>query len=117
MSQSLQDRKATLPKRCMRTLLLCAALYLMVCLGCVSFQRRLIYFPMVCTSERADELAKPERLERWQSPSGKSIGWKRLSLTQPSQGKVLIMHGNASCAYESSHYADVIQKAVPFDVF
>src|SRR5439155_27208471 len=66
MGQSLQDRKVSLPRRFMRTLLLCAALYLVACLGCVSFQRRLIYFPTVCTAEKADEFAKSERLERWQ---------------------------------------------------
>src|SRR5438034_1597268 len=105
VSQSLGVRIPTLRRRFIRMLMLCAAMYLLACLGCVSFQRRLIYFPTVCTAEKADELAKSERLERWRSPSGKSLGWKSLSLTQPSQGKVLIMHGNASCAYESSHYA------------
>src|SRR5438552_10091344 len=117
MGQSLQDRKVSLPRRFMRTLLLCAAVYVLACLGCISFQRRLIYFPSVCTSEKADELAKSERLERWQSATGKSIGWKRPSPMQPAQGQVLITHGNASCALESSHYADAIQRVALFDVF
>jgi pimeloyl-ACP methyl ester carboxylesterase len=80
-------------------------------------QRRLIYFPPVFTAERADELARSEGLERWQSPSGKALGWKRLSPAQPARGRVLIMHGNAGTAFQCGHYADTIQGAAPLDVF
>jgi hypothetical protein len=117
MSQSLEDRTPTLRRRSIRILMLCTAMYLLACLGCVSFQRRLIYFPTVCTAEKADEFAKSEKLERWQSPVGKSIGWKRLASVQPAQGQVLITHGNAGCAYQCSHYADVIQTVASFDIF
>jgi hypothetical protein len=30
---------------------------------------------------------------------------------------VLILHGNAGCAFQCGHYADVIQQAAPLDVF
>jgi len=60
--KSIPSSKPTFQKRWLRTLLLCAALYLLACLGCASFQRRLIYFPPVFDSQRADELASVERL-------------------------------------------------------
>jgi hypothetical protein len=117
MRQSAERSKPTLRKRFLRTSLLCAALYLLACIGCASFQRRFIYFPPVFTSEQVNEFAKSERLERWNSPSGKPIGWKRLSTTRPALGQVLITHGNAGCAFQCGHYADVIQQAAPLDVF
>ena len=117
MPELTRRPKPTFRRRCLRTLLLCAALYLLVCGGCASFQRRLIYFPPVFTPEKAEELARSENLERWKSPLGKPLGWKRGSPAQPAQGQVFIVHGNASCAFQCGHYADVIQQAAPLDVF
>ncbi len=94
-----------------------AALYLLAFAGCAAFQRRLIYFPPIFTTEQTDQLGKTEKLERWNNPSGQPIGWKRLSPTQPAQGQALITHGNAGCAFLCGHYADVIQQVAPFDVF
>ena len=107
----------TFSKGVLRVFRRCMAVYLLACLGCASCQRRLIYFPPVFASARVDEIAKPERLERWLSPSGKPLGWKRLSPTQPAQGQVLITHGNADCAFQCGHLADVIQQVASFDVF
>jgi pimeloyl-ACP methyl ester carboxylesterase len=64
-----------------------------------------------------ETFAASQNLQRWTSPAGEPIGWKRLSPTQPSQGQVLITHGNAGCAFQCGHYADVIQQAAPLDVF
>src|SRR5258708_5253321 len=89
-----------LHKRILRTFLLGAAIYVLACVGCASCQRRMIYFPPVFSSERVDELAKPEKLVRWTSPSGKPLGWRRLAPVQPAQGQVLITHGNADCAFQ-----------------
>ena len=117
MKQSLQNPPPAIRKRFMRTLLLCTALYLLACLGCASCQRRMIYFPPVFASQKVDELARPEGLERWTSASGRPLGWKRLAPSQPSHGQVLITHGNAECAFQCGHFADVIHKTAPFDVF
>ncbi|HWI56221.1 MAG TPA: alpha/beta fold hydrolase [Bacillota bacterium] len=106
-----------LRQRSTRTLLLCSALYLLACAGCATFQRRFIYFPPVLTSEQAAACARSENLERWQSPDGSPIGWKRLSPARPAQGQVLILHGNADCAFHGSHYAAGLQQAAPLDVF
>lgn len=98
-------------------LLVCVGLYALACVGCATFQRRFIYFPPVCTEEGVEEKAQTDRLERWRDSAGKSIGWKRLSPEAPAQGCALVMHGNAGCAFQCGHYADVIQGAAPFDVF
>jgi len=91
--------------------------YLIICAGCASFQRRLIYFPPVFNAAEADRIGRGAGLERWTGSAGEPLGWKRLSPVQPAQGCVLIVHGNAGAAVECGRYADAIQKAAPLDVF
>jgi uncharacterized protein len=109
--------KASLKRRIVRTAALCGVIYLVACVGCASFQRRLIYFPPVLTPEEVDRKAVGEGLERWKNSSRETVGWKRLSSTQPARGQILIMHGNAGGAFQCGHYADVIQQAAALDVF
>jgi hypothetical protein len=105
-------------RKVLRVLLrLCLVLYLALCVVVGATQRRFIYFPPVFTPATADQYAQSEKLERWKSPSGQSIGWKRLFPSQPARGRVLITHGNAGCAVQCGRYADVIQQAANFDVF
>jgi pimeloyl-ACP methyl ester carboxylesterase len=106
-----------LRKLFLRALRLCAIIYVILCIGCAGFQRRLIYFPPSIAPEEVEKYATSQKLERWMSPTGEPIGWKRLCPTQPAQGQVLITHGNAGCAFQCGHYADVIQEAAPLDVF
>jgi pimeloyl-ACP methyl ester carboxylesterase len=80
-------------------------------------QRRLIYYPPVFTTEQVDDFAKAAKLERWRNPAGQAVGMKRLSPTQPAEGRVLLVYGNGSCATGCARYADVIQKAAALDVF
>src|SRR5258706_13942517 len=108
MPEPAPRSKASLGKRFFRTLMLCAALYLLVCVGCASFQRRLIYFPPVFSPERVDELVRSENLERWLSPLRKPIGWMRRSPTQPAQGQVRITHTNASYAFRIADFIKLI---------
>ena len=77
----------------------------------------MIYFPPPCRPDEVEKYAASENLQRWTGPSGDPIGWKRLSPVQPSEGQVLITHGNAGCAFQCGHYADTIQQAAPLDVF
>jgi pimeloyl-ACP methyl ester carboxylesterase len=116
ISKQLKPR-VPIRRRFLRSFALFAALYLAACLGCSTWQRRLIYFPPVFTTEQVNEMAVSERTERWNDAAGKPIGWKRLSPVRPAQGQVLIMHGNAGCAFQCGHYADAIQAAEPLDVF
>lgn len=92
-------------------------LYLVACVVVTVWQRRLIYFPPVFTSEQVDQMAQTAKLERWKNPFGQSIGFKRLSPKQPADGRVLIVYGNASTANGCAHYADAIQGVAAFDVF
>jgi pimeloyl-ACP methyl ester carboxylesterase len=92
-------------------------LYLAACVVIAVFQRRLLYFPSVNTSEQVDQLARSAKLERWKDPSGQAIGMKRLSPRQPAVGRVLVVYGNGSCATICAHYADVIQSVAALDVF
>jgi uncharacterized protein len=117
MGQIVPSSRSGWRKAGLRVLMLCGAIYLLACVGCASFQRRMIYFPPVMTSSQADEIARQEQLERWQSPAGQALGWKRLSPVQPAQGRVLITHGNGGSACQLGHYADAIQAAAPLDVF
>jgi pimeloyl-ACP methyl ester carboxylesterase len=80
-------------------------------------QRRFIYFPPALPAHEVERLAKEDLLDPWTNPAGESIGWKRLSPTQPSHGKVMILHGNAGAAIFCGHYADLIQQAATLDVF
>ena len=77
----------------------------------------MIYFPPPCRPDEVEKYAASQNLQRWTNPSGEPIGWKRLSPIQPSQGQVLLTHGNAGCAFQCGHYADAIQQAAPLDVF
>jgi len=117
MSQLSERSKPAVGKRFRLPLLICVALYLAACLGCASWQRRLIYFPSVFTTQQVDDLARAAKLERWRNPAGQAVGMKRLSPTQPAEGRVLLVYGNGSCATGCARYADVIQKAAAFDVF
>jgi pimeloyl-ACP methyl ester carboxylesterase len=96
---------------------LCFLVYFVACIGCASFQGKLIYFPPCSNETQVERYAATQKLERWINPSGEPIGWKRLSPTQPAQARVLVMHGNSNGAFQCGHYADAIQQAAPFDVF
>jgi pimeloyl-ACP methyl ester carboxylesterase len=100
-----------------RALRLCFVAYVAACVGCASFQRKLIYYPPHSAETQVERYAATQRLDRWINPSGEPIGWKRLSPTQPAQARVLVMHGNSNGAFQCAHYPDAIQLAAPFDVF
>src|SRR5262245_31591192 len=100
-----------------RALRIGTILYLLACLGCASWQRSMMYFPPVFDPAKANELGAAAKVERWNSPTGEALGWKRLSPVQPAAGQVLVLHGNAGCAIWCSRFADAIQQIEPFDVF
>jgi hypothetical protein len=117
MSQSSERSKSAMGKWLRLSLMICVAAYLAACVGCACLQRRLIYFPPVFTTEQVDVLAKAAKLERWRNPAGQAVGMKRMSPTQPAEGRVLLVYGNGSYATGCARYADVIQKAAALDVF
>ena len=92
-------------------------LYVLLCTACASFQRRLIYFPPKYGSDQVDAFARSSGLERWRDSAGRAIGMWRPSAQRPAEGRILIVYGNGSCATACAHYADVIQRVAPFDVY
>ena len=94
-----------------------AALYLVICLDMMIFQRHFIYYPQVFTRAQVDQRAQAAGLERWTNASGQSIGLKRPSPRQPADGSILIAYGNGGTATGSAHYTDAIQGVAAFDVF
>lgn len=106
-----------MPWRLYRGFLVCVELYAMACIGCASFQRKLIYFPPHFSAEQVNEAARAAGLERWTNSSGQAIGLKRLSPRQPADSQVLITYGNGSWTVGSAHYADDLQNLKACDVF
>lgn len=92
------------------------AYYVVVCAAVAAFQRKIIYHPPVFDSEVANRLALKAGLERWKSPSGEAIGWKRLSSKKLAR-QVLITYGNGSYAIGCARYVDALQSVGAFDVF
>lgn len=104
-------------RRVRRVLVTVACIYLGALVLVATSQRRLLYHPQQFTPTLADIMAQKARLERWTNSTGAGIGWKRLSPTQPSQGRVLIVYGNGSFAIGCAGYADALQAVAPLDVF
>lgn len=117
MDRTPPGDRPTFREKLRRGLLLFAGLYVLICAGCVTFQRRLIYFPSVLPGEQVDAMAKEAGLERWTNATGQAIGMRRASPKQPAEGSVLVLYGNASTAVGSSRYADEIQAVAAYDVF
>src|SRR6516165_6837554 len=88
MSKETQPFESVVIGRLGRPLLVGAALYVVMCVGCASFQRKMLYFPPHLTSEQVAESARTAGLQRWSAPSGQAIGMKRLSPRQPATGQV-----------------------------
>ncbi len=117
VNESNQHRHPPAMRRFVRLLLLCAGIYLMICAGCATFQRSMIYFPQKFTPQQVDQMAQAASLERWTNSTGGCVGLKRRSPKQPAEGQVLIAYGNASYAAGCAHYADDIQSVADLDVF
>ena len=117
MSQTSQRERPTFREKLRRGLLVFAGLFTLICVGCATLQRRLIYYPAVFTRDQVDQMAQEAGLERWTNSTGQLIGMKRPSPRQPAAGTVLLLYGNGSTAVGCHRYADQIQDVAAFDVF
>ena len=109
--------KSMFLRRLRRPLAVCLVVYAVACIGCASYQRKLIYFPPHYSAEQVDAAAKEAGLERWTNSSGQFIGMKRLSPQQPADGRMLIVYGNGSWTVGCAHYVNDIQNVSALDVF
>ena len=117
MDQSGLSAKSPFKKRLVLSGYALAAIYLAICVFIAARQRQLLYRPPVVTTAVAEETAQKAGLERWTNSAGMAIGWKRLSPTQPAQGRALILYGTAGWMGLCAHYADDVQYHSATDVF
>lgn len=97
-------------------LLTLVIIYVLFALVVMFLQRGLIYFPTRVTASQAEVAAAENGFGPWRNPAGKIIGWKLVS-GAPSPDAVLIVHGNAGCAFDRDYLAKPIQEAAPVEVF
>jgi pimeloyl-ACP methyl ester carboxylesterase len=117
MNSSLKQKKPGWYRVRRRVFVAVVFAYVAICAIVAINQRQLIYHPPVFDATTADQMAAIKRLERWTTSSGEPIGWKRPSPRQPSEGQMLIFHGNGDTALDCSGFADVIQRIAPLDAF
>jgi pimeloyl-ACP methyl ester carboxylesterase len=91
--------------------------YAGACLLVFTFQRSLLFLPVVRSPAEVDQMAQAAGMERWTNAAGEFIGLKRIVTNQPAVGRVLMFYGNASSAVRCSAYADVIQQVAPLDFY
>jgi len=91
-------------------LLILFAVYVLLALLVMFFQRRLIYFPTKLTVKLAESVAATEGFQPWRNSTGQIIGW-RMPSKSPTTGVVLIVHGNAGCAVDRGYLAKPIHEA------
>jgi len=103
-------------RRGIRTVQTLAIIYLLLVAGVALFQRRLIYFPTKVTPALAEKLAAENGFVPWRNQAGEIIGW-RLPASAAPTGSVLIVHGNAGCAFDRDYLAAPIHDAASVDVY
>lgn len=117
MDQDATARPSAARRWLQRLVLALISLYVLVCVCCTLYQRRLIYTPRHRAATEVDQQAKAAGLERWTNAAGQAIGMKRLSLRQPAVGQVLVLYGNGDWSVGCAHYADELQSLAPLDVY
>lgn len=103
-------------RRTLQIVLTFVALYVLLALLAMLVQRKLIYYPAKFSAATAARLAQQDGFQPWRNKSGELIGW-RLPAKSAATGAVLIVHGNAGCAFNRSYLAKPIHAAAPVDVF
>ena len=97
-------------------LIIFAGCYLVLCVVCGIFQRRLLYFPMKIPADQVVRLAAENGFVPWKNQAGQIIGWK-IPAAGPVTGSVLIMHGNGGSASGRDYLAQPIHEVAAVDVF
>ena len=99
-----------------RVLLTLVIFYVLFALVVIFLQRGLIYFPTRLTLPQAELAAAHSGFAPWRNPAGQISGWK-MPASGPAIGAVLIVHGNAGCAFDRGYLAKPIHDAAPMDVY
>jgi pimeloyl-ACP methyl ester carboxylesterase len=115
-TQSPPKPKAGFLRRFFRALQLFIIAYVLLALGVMVFQRRLIYIPTKIRANLIQQAAAERGFVPWKNPSGQIIGWK-IPASGSATGSVMIVHGNAGSAIERDYLAQPIHDAESVDVF
>ncbi len=91
--------------------------YALACLLAACASTKLIYHPVVRTTEEVAMNGQAEGMVRWTDGSGRQIGMKRLADGGDADGIVLILHGNGGNATACAWYATLIQRHAKFDCY
>jgi uncharacterized protein len=108
--------KPTRWRRALQTVITVFALYVLLALFVMLVQRKLIYYPAKFSSAAAARLAQQDGFQPWCNKSGELIGW-HLPAKSRATSAVLIVHGNAGCAFNRSYLAQPIHALGGIDVF
>ena len=103
-------------KHLVQVLTMLAVVYVMIAVGVMVLQRRLIYFPTKMNSVLAEALAAKEGFRPWLNSSGELIGWNMAS-RGTATGTVLVVHGNAGCALDRGYLVKPLHDAAALDVY
>src|SRR6266536_2768161 len=103
-------------KHLVQVLTMLAVVYVMIAVGVMVLQRRLIYFPTKMNSVLAEALAAKEGFRPWLNSSGELIGWNMAS-RGTATGTVLVVHGNAGCALDRGYLVKPPHDAAARDVY
>jgi len=90
-----------------------------VWLGLLAFlalsQRSMIYFPSRGNSDTLAREAAARGFEPWQTPDGRTIGYRNLAPSDDPRppAAILVTHGNAGHALHRTDYAGLLRAAAP----
>src|SRR5437879_3815447 len=110
------QKKSTLGRKVVATVIIVTGLYVVVCLGLTLAQRKLLYYPCKDSTASLTQVANAHGFAIWSNTNGQLVGWKRLNKT-PARGQILVLHGNGGCALDRLQYADGLQQIAPVDVY
>jgi uncharacterized protein len=100
----------------LRMLGLVALTYGLVLVAGCAWQRKLIYFPTKLPEAGAVAEAAKAGFVPWRNAADEIVGWK-LPAAPEVRGRVLIIHGNAGCAWQRGYIAHPLQQAGALEVF
>ncbi|MEO6036079.1 MAG: alpha/beta hydrolase, partial [Verrucomicrobiota bacterium] len=103
--------------RIRRVMCILLALYVIACVGCAAFQRRMLYYPTIESPVALERLAADRGFERWKNSTGRNMGWKRMAANQPARGRVLVTHGNGGCSIDRVDFAKALSGFLAMDAF
>jgi uncharacterized protein len=116
VEQIVPKSKLSIVRVATTVVLIVTGLYVVCVVGLTLAQRRLMYFPCRSSMRQLRMAASAQNFREWRDGRGKFQGWAREQ--QDSKGRrILLLHGNAGCAPDWTHYADAFQARASADFY